>query len=254
VLDSNVLINIIEAIYRIIFDKALPYDRRFDEYIGMLEDFLVSIRHCAYNERIHVSREVFNEEMNPINHASTLRQTSLFNAICGNNDTNYHRVDRILKCHLTISTSAVLASTILQLKQPLRCSRSTRFNMPSNNDLGLLALTLNLGANVGGVLLTDDNNLREALETLQWSRYVTLSGQQIDTLKVVYASSLSYLGELYQCCRLLPPRYFAVFNVLYNFVESESGSLPTRTTKAYERQFYQVIRSLSEIPKQPWGM
>jgi len=126
--------------------------------------------------------------------------------------------------------------------------------MPSNNDLGLLALTLNLGANVGGVLLTDDNNLREALETLQWSRYVTLSGQQIDTLKVVYASSLSYLGELYQCCRLLPPRYFAVFNVLYNFVESESGSLPTRTTKAYERQFYQVIRSLSEIPKQPWGM
>lgn len=254
VLDSNVLINIIEAINHVISDMALPHEVRFDAFINMLEDFLVGIRLCAHNERIHVSREVFNKEMNPTNSASTLRQTPPFNAICENNNTNYRSVDRILKRHLNISPSAVPASIILQLKQSLRCSGSTRFNMPSDNDLGLLALTLKLGANIGGVLLTDDTNLQEALETIQRSRYVMLSGQQIDTLKVLYASSASYMVELYECCRLLAPRFFAVFNVLLDFVNSASGSLSTRTTKTYERLFAQVWRTISDIPKQPWRM
>jgi hypothetical protein len=253
VLDSNVLLNIIDAIDHIISD-SLSHDEQFDSFVDLLEDFLVSIRLCAHNERIHVSREVFNEEMNPINQASTLRQKPLFNAICRNNNTNYRRVERILKQDLTISSSAVPVSVITQLKQSLRSSGSTRFSMPSNNDLGLLALTFKLGGNLGGVLLTDDTNLQEALETIQRSRYITLSGQRMDTLKIVCASSLSYLGELYECCRLLPPRFFAVYSVLFNFVESASRSLSTHTAKTYERLFAQVIRNISDIPKQPWRM
>ena len=253
VLDSNVLINIIKAINRIITDKALPRDRQFDEFISILEDFLVSIRLCAHNERIHVSRQVFSQEMNPINHASTLRQTPLFNAIIGDNNTYYHRVDTILNRHLTIFPSAIPASDILQLKRSLRYSGSTGFNMPSDNDLSLLALTSKVGANVGGVLLTDDTNIQEASETLQRSRYVTLSKRRIDTQKIVSAGSLSYLSEVYHCCRLLSPRFFAVFDVLSNYVKGKSSSLPDRITRNYERQFTQVIRSISDIPKQsPW--
>ena len=254
ILDSNVLLNIIQAIDRIISDMALLQDERFDAFIDVLKDFLASIRLCAHNERIHVSREVFNEEMNPMNHMSTMRQKPLFNAICGNNNANYRTVDRTLKQHLTIPSSAVRGSEIAKIKRLLRSSGSTRFNMPSDNDLGLLALTLKLGRNIGGVLLTDDTNLQEALETIQRSRYITLSGQRLDTQKIVYASSLSYLGELYQCCKLLPPRFFAVYNVLFNFVKSASGSFSTHTIRTYERLFAQVIRSIRDMPKQPWRM
>jgi len=254
VLDSNALLNIIEAIDRILSDMALLRDERFDAFTDMLKDFLSSIRLCARNERIDVSREVFNEEMNPMNCRSTLRQKPFFNSVCGNTNANYRDVDKILKQHLTMPSSAVPEKDIAQIKQLLRSYRIAGSNMPSDNDLGLLALTLKLGGNIGGVLLTDDTALQRALEKIQRSRYITLSGQRLNTEKIVYASSLSYLGELYQCCKLLPPRFFAVYGVLFDFVESATGSFSTHTTRRYERLFAQVIRSIRDMPKQPWRM
>lgn len=121
------------------------------------------------------------------------------------------------------------------------------FDVPSDVDLGLLALTLELGADIGGVLLTDDTALQDAVEMVQRNRYVVLSSR-IDTLNIICSSSLSYLNEVYTCCNLLPPRFFAVYDVLYDFVKSSNSSLSNHVRETYDRMFNQILRSISEIP------
>lgn len=253
-LDTNVLLNIIKAINRIISEKTLEENDLFDTFTDMLEGYLVVIRLCAFNRGIYVSKEIFSKEMNPLLDVSTLRQSSIFNTLCGNSCANYRRVERLLKRNFTISRSAVPTSTTNELKRSVRRLRTIEFTMPSDNDLSLLALTFELSTNVAAMLLTDDTSIRDAIEAIQRSMHITLSRQQFDTSKIGYAGSLSYMSEIYTCCKLLPPRFFAVFDVLSNFVESSSGSLSIRTIKAHSREFNQVLRDISEIPKQPGEM
>ena len=250
-LDTNVLLNIIEAIDRIISEKAVEENNLFDIFIDMLESFLMVVRLCAYNRRIYVSKEIFSKEMNPLLNVSTLRQSPIFDTICGNSGANYRRVERLLRRNFSISRSSVPKSIINELKRAVRSLRTIEFSMPSNNDLSLLVLTFKLSANIATVLLTNDISIRDSIEAIQRRKHIMLSRQQFDTSKVVYAGSLSYMSEIYTCCKLLPPRFFAVFGVLSNFVESSGESLSIHIIKAHNREFSQVIRSISEIPKQP---
>jgi len=250
-LDTNVLLNIIEAIDGIISDMTIEENGLFDTFIDMLERFLSVVRLCAYDRRIYVSKEIFSKEMDPLRDRSTLRQSPIFNTVCGNINANYHRVERLLKRNIVISGSAVPASTINELKRTVRNLRTVDFSMPSNNDLSLLVLSFELSTTNAAVLLTNDTSIQDTIELVQRNRSITLSRQQFDTSKVVYAGSLSYISEIYTCCKLLPPHFFAVFRILSNFVESSGESLSTRTIEAHNREFNQVIRNISEIPKQP---
>jgi rRNA maturation endonuclease Nob1 len=247
VMDTSSLLNIFNtAICGI--SESIPENQRFHNFRYTVDQILVSIQSCCFGARIHVTLETFNDEMAPLNPDSTIRNHASFRNVCDDNPTSYSIISRTLKRVLHIQSSNISQTEIRILEQQAGSGPNIIYRQPSNYDFGLLALAFKLSIERETVLLTDDTNLQKAYENICTVRHFTLFSETIDTMRVFSTSSLSYLKDIYGCCKIINKDYFCLIDTISSFIEVlKSSSNPLHLL--YERERDQIVRDVSRFNK-----
>jgi hypothetical protein len=247
VFDSSSLFNILDAIVENI-PSSLSEDRRFEAFNWSLGQLFSKIRLCCSGTVLNVTTQVFDEEIDPLNPKSTLRNHQPFIRICRNDEDNFRRIYRLFRAVFQPQRLDSFDQKIQMLTRLASSGPNQIYHNPSENDFSLLLLTLELSPKNETLLLTDDSNLHRASENVCAHRYVDLSLGSIDTQRLFATSSLSYMQELYGCCELNANDFWSLVGVLWNFIEKlKTSSNPSY--EVHERELNQTIRIASGFNK-----
>lgn len=247
VFDSSSLFNILDAIAERI-PTGLTEDQRFENFHWSLGQLLLKIRLCCSGAILNITSQVFDEEINPLNPESTLRNYQSFIEVCRNDGNNFSRIHSLLQDVFHFKHLHPFDTRIPVLTRLASSGPNQIYNIPSRNDFGLLLLTLELSLRKETLLLTDDSNLHKALENVCAKRYVNLPSGNVDTQRVLSTSSLSYMQDLYGCCEVNANDFWSLVNVLMSFIET----LKTTSNPSYEvreRELNQTVRIASRVYK-----
>lgn len=201
-----------------------------------------------------MTREMFNDEMDPSSPGSTMHDKCVptINHRFGENPNNPREIRSLLRTRFQIHSSTTWRSDIQTLRRSLRSAlRSQRiqmYNIPSGKDFGLMALAFELAANHQTILLTDDSNLQKTFDIICRNRYVTLSGQTVDTQRVTSTYSLSYLEHPFSCCEVESGEYYSLLGTVYDWMQSLKASINPLYIR-YKRLLSQMYRNVAKIGK-----
>jgi hypothetical protein len=208
----------------------------------------VKIQSCCFGAVLNVTSQVFDEEMDPVNPKSTLREDPKFEEICGAETDNYSQIRRLFQSTFRLFPLRSQRSEIQVLLNLASSGPYHIYNTPSRNDFSLVLLALRLSTNHETLLLTDDSELSNALENICATRYVRLSMHNIDTRRISSTSSLTYLHDLYGCCEVNTDVFWALVTVLWDFVETmKDASNPTYEARV--KKLEQTVRTASSFNK-----
>jgi len=248
VLDTSFLLHVVDSIERGL-SARLSNDQRYESFKYRLNDFLVKLRLCSSDGLIHTTKEVFDNELDSRNPVSSVRTDSSFANLCIENNQNYDEVARMFESSIAIPSSKIPHRETGELNNLVGTIRGT-FQRPNIRDLSLFALTIKLAPNQGAILLTDDTGLQRAIDKVCRTRYIRLFGRSLDTTSIGYAFSLTYLEELYKCCKVQKREYWDLLETIYAWTfELEHTSGPTLTLKIYQRLLSRITWEIERIPK-----
>jgi len=229
--------------------EEISSDDRFNWFYMELENSLSKLQLCSAGGIINVTREMFNDEMDPLNADSTIRRNiPSFSSICDDNSDYYHRFNRLLRLRFRISSVGVRNSEISVLRQVLRSAHTPMYGILSQNDFGLMVLAFRLASQGETILLTDDLSIQSALDVICRNRYVTLSSQTIDTQMLWATHSLSYLEHPYSCCEVTSIEYLSLLKIIHDFMELLKESFNPRL-RDYARLVSPIERNVSRFNK-----
>jgi len=197
VIDANFLFNIIELLVKQARESHPLPQEQYDTFLLDLELFLDKIRMCCYDGRFHVSRRVFEGEIDPTNETSSLYTKSLaLREICRLNRQNYSGVLNAFQSRFHITP--VKDSDIRCIKNMIRNPDSV-----GDNDLSLVVVALKKSRGQSEAwILTDDESFDSAILDVVSGGVVKLSFTTVNTTKIAPSGCLAYLTELHDCCEM----------------------------------------------------
>jgi hypothetical protein len=203
---------------------------------------------CPRTGRFIVEKQVYFDEMDFNNPASTIRNETAFTNICNNQNNNFIEIGNKISENVNIVDGNITDPEIVTLQRLANSGPNVIYRRPSKNDFIQMALAFKLSTQGSRVILSDDTHLRNALENICSQRYITLSTTRFDTSKVSSTSTISFFENNYSCCRYDVNQYFALIEVLENFIK-ELAAASNPVGIVYDENIQRICRHLAEFNK-----
>ena len=212
--DANFFINVIDSVGMPLLNNHDTWAIRFNNFKTGLTQVLRDCCTCTPDSRINTS-DLVAAEINPLNATSALRRESaFFGRVCGEcraaiYDHFFTDVNQIMGTHAAIiGTEPVprdaLRDTLLAAPTPeIRnlCANQTPNEGLSPSDLSLIVAAIT-ESNARGVsvIITEDEDLRKAVEYLYGIGTIAIQEDRLTTRQLFHWGILMYASSLHKCC------------------------------------------------------
>jgi hypothetical protein len=247
ILDSSALFHVLQAFVKSIPNNT-PNHQLFHSFRWQVENIFPKISLCPRIGRFIVEKQVYLDEMDFTNPASTIRNEAVFINICDNQNNNFNEIGNKVSEKVRIDDGAISDPEIATLQRLANSGPNVIYRRPSKNDFIQIALAFKLSNQGSSVILSDDTHLRDALENICSQRYVTLSTARYDTSRVSSTSTISFFENNYSCCRYDVNEYFALIDILDNFVKELAGT-NNPIGIMYDENIQRICRHIAEFNK-----
>lgn len=210
VLDTNFLDQVNRTIRREIADTELgqPVNELAPVFLRRIPRVLDSVLQCGTNE-VFTSEIVYDMEIDINKLDSVLRTADMdfFDVLC-RDEAFKHDLSEIYEEKIRIED---LQEGDLQDLRGILSDVG-----PADASLVLLALNLSQEREV--IIITDDLDLREAIQDLQQNSVVTIGGHALSTRRAHFMGSLNFLEGLHSCCEVSNTRWRSA---VWSFLEHQ---------------------------------